>query len=94
MLIDVRQHSPGPVRTKAHFDIWNQNEDGLSGTIRCITCWDQTLLGVDTKTNQTHATAGIPSPVGKGRTKRESVTTAPATARFRAECAYPTLRGR
>jgi hypothetical protein len=44
MLIDVRQDSDGPVTTKAHFDIWNQNEDGFSGTTRCITCWDQTLL--------------------------------------------------
>ena len=44
MVIDVRQDSEGPVRTKAHFDIWNQNEDGFSGTTRCLTCWDQTLL--------------------------------------------------
>ena len=44
MLIDVRQDSLGPARTKAHFDIWNQNEDGFSGTTRCISCWDQTLL--------------------------------------------------
>ena len=44
MLIDLRQDSEGPVTTKAHSDIWNQNEDGLSGTTRCITCWDQTLL--------------------------------------------------
>jgi hypothetical protein len=44
MLIDVRQDSEPPVVTKAHFDIWNQNEDGFSGTTRCVTCWDQTLL--------------------------------------------------
>jgi hypothetical protein len=43
-MMDLRQDSGGPVTTKAHFDIWNQNEDGFSGTIRCITCWDQTLL--------------------------------------------------
>ena len=43
-MMDLRQDSQGPVITKAHFDIWNQNEDGFSGTIRCITCWDQTLL--------------------------------------------------
>lgn len=42
--VDVRQDNGGPVTTKAKFDIWNQNEDGFSGTTRCITCWDQTLL--------------------------------------------------
>ena len=42
--IDLRQDSEGPVTTKAHFDIWNQNEEGFSGTTRCVTCWDQTLL--------------------------------------------------
>jgi len=42
--VDLRQDSLGPVTTKAKFDIWNQNEDGLSEVTRCITCWDQTLL--------------------------------------------------
>jgi hypothetical protein len=42
--VDLRQDNEGPVTTKAKFDIWNQNEDGFSGTTRCITCWDQTLL--------------------------------------------------
>lgn len=41
---DLRQDSCGPITTKAHFDIWNANEDFRSGTTRCITCWDQTLL--------------------------------------------------
>jgi hypothetical protein len=41
---DLRQDSCGPITTKAHFDIWNANEDFRSGTARCITCWDQTLL--------------------------------------------------
>ena len=44
MLIDVRQDGEPPVVTKAHFNIWNANEDGFSGTTRCITCWDQTWL--------------------------------------------------
>ena len=44
IMIDVRQDSNPPVTTKAHFDIWNANEDGFSGTVRCLTCWDQTLL--------------------------------------------------
>jgi len=41
---DLRQETTGPVRTKASFDIWNMNEVKFSGTDRCITCWDQTLL--------------------------------------------------
>jgi hypothetical protein len=32
------------VSTKVHADIWNMNEVKFSGTYRCITCWDQTLL--------------------------------------------------
>ncbi len=42
---DLRQETLGPVTTKADFAIWNQNEIGFSGAFRCITCWDQTLLG-------------------------------------------------
>lgn len=41
---DFRQDTCGPITVKAHFDIWNANEDFRSGTTRCITCWDQTLL--------------------------------------------------
>jgi hypothetical protein len=44
MDIDLRQDTCGPVTTKAHFDIWNANEEFRSGTTRCVTCWDQTLL--------------------------------------------------
>jgi len=33
-----------PVYTKAHFDVWNENEVKFSGAYRCIICWDQTLL--------------------------------------------------
>ena len=33
-----------PVVTKAHYDVWNENEVKLSGAYRCISCWDQTLL--------------------------------------------------
>jgi hypothetical protein len=44
MVIDLRQDGYGPVTTKAVFDIWNMNEWKFSGTERCITCWDQTLL--------------------------------------------------
>jgi hypothetical protein len=41
---DLRQTHTGPVTTKANFDIWNMNEVKFSGTHRCVTCWDQTLL--------------------------------------------------
>ncbi len=41
---DLRQETGGPVTTKANFYIWNMNEVQFSGTHRCITCWDQTLL--------------------------------------------------
>ena len=43
--VDLRQETEGPVTTKAHFDIWDMNEFKKSGTYRCVTCWDQTLLG-------------------------------------------------
>lgn len=42
--IDLRQDGNGPVTTKARFDIWNMNEFKFSGTERCVSCWDQTLL--------------------------------------------------
>jgi len=48
---DLRQDNDGPVTTKAKIDIWNQNEDGFSGSIHCITCWDQTLLSNYAATN-------------------------------------------
>jgi hypothetical protein len=41
---DLRSESAGPVTTRAQFDIWNMNERRFSGTQRCLTCWDQTLL--------------------------------------------------
>ena len=33
-----------PPVTKAEFEIWNENETKLSGTYRCVTCWDSTVL--------------------------------------------------
>jgi cysteine-rich repeat protein len=41
---DVRQDRDRPVTTKAKVDIWNENEDFLSGTTRCINQWDQAFL--------------------------------------------------
>ncbi len=46
---DLRQETSGPVTTKANFFIWNMNETQFSGTHRCITCWDQTLLSKYTR---------------------------------------------
>ncbi len=45
MGLDLRQDNNGPITTKAKFDLWNSNEVRFSGTERCVTCWDQTLLG-------------------------------------------------
>ncbi|MHC5114081.1 MAG: hypothetical protein ACYTGP_06600 [Planctomycetota bacterium] len=42
--VDVRQINDGPVTTKADYSVWNQNEVKLSGTHKCVTCWDQTLI--------------------------------------------------
>jgi len=41
--VDLREGGT-PIATKAHFDVWNENEFKLSGAYRCVTCWDQTLL--------------------------------------------------
>ena len=38
------QDGSSPILTKAHYDVWNENEIKLSGAFRCIECWDQTLL--------------------------------------------------
>ncbi len=45
--VDLRPNSTnttGPVLTRTDIVIWNENEDGRTGTSRCIDCWDQTLL--------------------------------------------------
>jgi hypothetical protein len=41
---DFRQDGDGPINTKARFSITNMNGTSLSGTERCITCWDQLPL--------------------------------------------------
>ncbi len=40
---DLRQETNGPIKTKAKFDIWNENEIRFSGTEICVECWNQTL---------------------------------------------------
>jgi len=44
LITDVRQDNDGPINTKLHIEIWNSNEDFISQTTRCISCWDQFLL--------------------------------------------------
>jgi hypothetical protein len=51
---DLRQ-AGAPVRTKANFVVWNENEVKFSGAYRCVTCWDQTLLSL-------YADEGSPPP--------------------------------
>ena len=41
---DLRIESEGPTRSGIRFDVWNQNEDYLSHTTRCIACWDSFFL--------------------------------------------------
>jgi hypothetical protein len=41
---DLRQSGDGPLTTKAAALVWNENEHKFSGTERCITCWDMTLI--------------------------------------------------
>ncbi|MGB0715181.1 MAG: hypothetical protein ACPGXK_04840 [Phycisphaerae bacterium] len=44
LIQDLRQNNDGPVHVKAKFDVWNQNEDFLSHTDHCLSCWDQIML--------------------------------------------------
>ncbi len=41
---DFTPNSPGPVTSKASYEVWNQNEFKLTGMEKCITCWDQGFL--------------------------------------------------
>jgi len=40
---DLRQETEGPVKTKAVYEIWNEDERRFSETIICVECWNQTL---------------------------------------------------
>jgi hypothetical protein len=63
---DLRQDSIGPVTTKAEFAIWNEDERRFSGTTRCITCWDQTLLSQYANPNH-FLLANLQADKGKAR---------------------------
>jgi len=64
--MDFRQDGVGPLTTKAKFDIWNMNETRLSGTERCVTCWDQTLLSHYSDPNN-FLIENLQTDVGKAR---------------------------
>lgn len=69
--LNLMQDSPGPVRTKAKFDIWNSNEIRFSGTERCISCWDQTLLSLYDAPNH-FVLANLQTDNGKARIDGEA----------------------
>lgn len=68
---DFRAVGGGPQTTWVLVDLWNQNEDRFSGTSRCLTCWDQTLLrdymGVGVVTANHFLRANIGTDKGKAR---------------------------
>ena len=66
--LDVRQDAAPPVITKAHFDVWNMEEKMFSGTTRCITRWDQTMLSAyDPAGNSQFMLKNLQTDKGKAR---------------------------
>jgi hypothetical protein len=63
---DLRQETEGPVRTKAVYDIWNQDERRRSGTEICVECWNQTLASNYPAPNHL-LIANLGTPKGKAR---------------------------
>jgi hypothetical protein len=55
------------VTTKAKFDIWNMNETRFSGTERCLTCWDQTLISSYTRLANHFLLENLQTNKGKAR---------------------------
>jgi hypothetical protein len=68
---DLRQNTTGPRTTKAKFDIWNQNEVKFSGAERCLTCWDQRLLGNWSLLANHFLRPNLQTNVGKARVNGE-----------------------
>ncbi len=66
MTLDLRQDNNGPPTTKAEFAVWNMNEVKFTNMRRCITCWDQALLGDYDPPNHT-LLANLQTDVGKAR---------------------------
>jgi hypothetical protein len=73
---DLRQDTTGPITVKAKFDIWNQNEVRFSGTEKCITCWDQTLLSYYDEPNHLRC-ENLHTPRGKARIEGMGSTQCP-----------------
>ena len=67
MDIDLRQETDGPVTTKAFFTVWNSNEFKFSGLDRCITFWDQALLGNYNPINNHFLRQNLQTDCGKAR---------------------------
>lgn len=42
--LDLRQDSDGPTVTKATFTVWNENGVQFSGSQKCVSFWDETML--------------------------------------------------
>lgn len=71
---DLRQNNDGPVHVKAKFDVWNQNEDYLSHTDRCLVCWDQVMLSdIDLPNN--FLLSALQTDKGKARIEGEASPT-------------------
>jgi hypothetical protein len=70
-----------PRSTKAVADIWNSNEVRFSGTERCITCWDQTLLSLFTffGPGNHFLLANLQSDKGKARIDGDASTICPGS---------------
>lgn len=64
---DLRQETTGPVKTKAKFNIWNENEVQFSNTEYCISCWDQRLLSRVTAIPNHFLRSNLQTDAGKYR---------------------------
>ncbi len=63
---DFTPNSPGPLKSKANYHVWNQNETKFAGMFRCVTCWDQTFL-TNYDIPQHFEIATLQTPVGAAR---------------------------
>jgi hypothetical protein len=86
---DLRENTIGPRTTKAKFDIWNQNEVKFSGAERCLTCWDQRLLGNWAPLANHFLRPNLQTNVGKARVNGENSPVVCPT--FPNNGAYPLL---
>lgn len=78
--LDLRQDTDGPTTTKARFDVWNQNEVRFSGTERCITCWDETLISNYGPIANHLILQNLQTDKGKARIQNEASTVCPESS--------------